>query len=465
MRIVTALAPAWTTDWIAPEARRKLREARHRAAACDAARDRRRAASAGRAASPRDAVRCPRCGSLRRRELVALRLDGVQGAVSLQRLPRAVRLLQAALTRPVSKFHPLAGRRASSARRATRSPSRSTCPTRCATLFRFAARPAPDAARRHRRRGRAPLVLDLLAPCTTARCASPSSARRAASFSTWANDALRAGATRRRDAADGPLQRRARPRRSAPLSSAFAAGSGITPLLSIVKTTLAAEPRSRFTLFYGNRASATVMFRDELAALKDRYLDALQPRARAVARAAGHRAPARPHRSREGRRAARALGAARRRRHAFVCGPEGMMDAVRESLQRARRAAERASSIERFAASIPKHTHVPRPLPQAGAHRMRSDRRHRRLAARRSCWRRAEENILDAGLAQRHRAAVLVQGRRVLDLPLQARRGRGRHGRQLRARGLRSRARIHPRCQSYPVTDKVTVDFDQTGTG
>ena len=53
----------------------------------------------------------------------------------------------------------------------------------------------------------------------------------------------------------------------------FAAGSGITPLLSIVKTTLAAEPRSRFTLVYGNRASGTVMFKEELAALKDTYLD------------------------------------------------------------------------------------------------------------------------------------------------------------------------------------------------
>ena len=51
--------------------------------------------------------------------------------------------------------------------------------------------------------------------------------------------------------------------------AAFAAGSGITPLLSIIKTTLAAEPQSRFTLFYGNRASGTVMFKEELAALKD----------------------------------------------------------------------------------------------------------------------------------------------------------------------------------------------------
>ena len=54
---------------------------------------------------------------------------------------------------------------------------------------------------------------------------------------------------------------------------AFAAGSGITPVFSIVKTTLLAEPHSKFTLFYGNRASSTVMFRDDLADLKDAFLD------------------------------------------------------------------------------------------------------------------------------------------------------------------------------------------------
>ena len=53
---------------------------------------------------------------------------------------------------------------------------------------------------------------------------------------------------------------------------AFASGSGITPILSLVKTTLAVEPRSRFTLIYGNRASSSVIFKDELEDLKDRYL-------------------------------------------------------------------------------------------------------------------------------------------------------------------------------------------------
>jgi len=53
---------------------------------------------------------------------------------------------------------------------------------------------------------------------------------------------------------------------------AFAAGSGITPILSIVRHVLETEPLSRFTLVYGNRSSSSVMFRDELQDLKDRYL-------------------------------------------------------------------------------------------------------------------------------------------------------------------------------------------------
>jgi ring-1,2-phenylacetyl-CoA epoxidase subunit PaaE len=51
----------------------------------------------------------------------------------------------------------------------------------------------------------------------------------------------------------------------------IAAGSGITPMLSIAESVLAADPRSAVTLFYGNRRTRTVMFADELADLKDLY--------------------------------------------------------------------------------------------------------------------------------------------------------------------------------------------------
>lgn len=56
----------------------------------------------------------------------------------------------------------------------------------------------------------------------------------------------------------------------------IAAGSGITPILSIVATTLEVEPRSRVSLIYANRTHASVMFLEEVEDLKDRYPDRLQ---------------------------------------------------------------------------------------------------------------------------------------------------------------------------------------------
>jgi ring-1,2-phenylacetyl-CoA epoxidase subunit PaaE len=52
----------------------------------------------------------------------------------------------------------------------------------------------------------------------------------------------------------------------------FAGGSGITPVISLIRTALKAEPGSRFTLLYGNRDSSSVIFLDALADLKDRYM-------------------------------------------------------------------------------------------------------------------------------------------------------------------------------------------------
>lgn len=53
---------------------------------------------------------------------------------------------------------------------------------------------------------------------------------------------------------------------------AFAGGSGITPVMSLIKTALRTEPDSRFTLFYGNRDASSIIFLEDLAAIKDRYL-------------------------------------------------------------------------------------------------------------------------------------------------------------------------------------------------
>ncbi len=54
---------------------------------------------------------------------------------------------------------------------------------------------------------------------------------------------------------------------------AFAAGSGITPILSIIRTALATEPKSNFTLVYGNRNRGSIIFKEALEALKNRFIN------------------------------------------------------------------------------------------------------------------------------------------------------------------------------------------------
>ena len=56
----------------------------------------------------------------------------------------------------------------------------------------------------------------------------------------------------------------------------IAGGSGITPVMSLVRTLLSEEPGSRFTLFYGNKDSSSIIFLEALANLKDKYLDRLE---------------------------------------------------------------------------------------------------------------------------------------------------------------------------------------------
>jgi len=93
-------------------------------------------------------------------------------------------------------------------------------------------------------------------------------------FSTWANE----------DLAPGMVLEAMEPMGSfhTPIAAdqartylGFAGGSGVTPVLSILKTVLAREPHSSFTLVYANRGVNTIMFREELEDLKNTYMDRL----------------------------------------------------------------------------------------------------------------------------------------------------------------------------------------------
>jgi len=281
-------------------------------------------------------------------------------------------------------------------------------------------------------------------------------------FSTWANEALAAGATLDVMPPMGhfnvPLDATARRH-----YLGFAAGSGITPLLSIVKTTLAAEPLSRFTLFYGNRASGTVMFKEELAALKDVYLERFNL-AHVLSREAQDidLLHGRIDRDKAGALLDHWVRLADIDT-AFVCGPEGMMEAVIEALK-ARGFPDSRIKVERFASSIPKHQHVARPLPEAAASECEvtviidGSRKSFLLE-------REKESILDAGL------------RNGIELPYSC---KGGVCSTCRCRLIEGEVDMDVNfaledyevargfilsCQSYPATDRVLIDFDQTGTG
>jgi ring-1,2-phenylacetyl-CoA epoxidase subunit PaaE len=94
-------------------------------------------------------------------------------------------------------------------------------------------------------------------------------------FSNWANDNLKPGMTIEVMAPHGSFTWDF-DSRAANHYVGFAGGSGITPVMSLLKTALLTEPDSGFTLFYGNRDSSSVIFLEALAQLKNRFMDRLQ---------------------------------------------------------------------------------------------------------------------------------------------------------------------------------------------
>ena len=93
-------------------------------------------------------------------------------------------------------------------------------------------------------------------------------------FSTWANENLKPGMVLEAMEPAGTFHTAITPE-VAKTYVGFAGGSGITPVLSILKTVLEEEPRSKFTLVYANRKVNTIMFREELEDLKNQYMGRL----------------------------------------------------------------------------------------------------------------------------------------------------------------------------------------------
>ena len=276
-------------------------------------------------------------------------------------------------------------------------------------------------------------------------------------FSTWINDQVQAGHTLEVMPPMGHFNVPLDPRRRRHYLG-FAAGSGITPLLSIIKTTLHAEPESRFTLFYGNRSSAAVIFREELSDLKDRYLERFNL-VYVMSREAQDIAVLNGRIDQQKTDALLTHWVDLEGIHtAFVCGPDGMMQAVSKSLQ-AHGFPKPRIKIELFAASIPRHEHKTHAAPEPG-HTECAVTAIIDGAARQFTLEKARDNIIDGALKQGVELpysckggvcstcrAKLVSGEVDMDVNFALEDYEVARGFILC-------------CQSYPVTDTVVVDFD-----
>ena len=168
-------------------------------------------------------------------------------------------------------------------------------------------------------------------------------------FSTWANTQLQVGTVLACMPPDGRFGVR-RPR--AVHRVGFAAGSGITPILSILRHSLETSAHSRFTLVYGNRRMGSVMFNEALQDLKDRYTDrltlihVLSRQAQEVPLLEGRI---------DGPKVQALINAflpVPSLEEVFVCGPEGMIEDTEAALRQAGVKPERIHS-ERFTSSTP----------------------------------------------------------------------------------------------------------------
>lgn len=113
---------------------------------------------------------------------------------------------------------------------------------------------------------------------------------------------------------------------------AFAAGSGITPIMSILRATLEGEPESRFVLFYANRKQNTTMFIDELQALKNRFTERLQLYFLFTQEEQEFPIFSGRLDSEKTRELYRTFCCGLQPHEAFVCGPDTMLDSVRDAL-------------------------------------------------------------------------------------------------------------------------------------
>ena len=153
-------------------------------------------------------------------------------------------------------------------------------------------------------------------------------------FSTWANTHLKAGDTLETMPPMGNFALEIDPADEQTYVG-FAAGSGITPVLSILKTVLERAPKAKFILFYGNRKTNSIIFKSELEDLKDVHMGRLEVHHVLSREDQGNDMLfGRIDEARAAQFVAQIPGVKEAAGH-FLCGPEAMIKGVQSALEQA----------------------------------------------------------------------------------------------------------------------------------
>ena len=237
---------------------------------------------------------------------------------------------------------------------------------------------------------------------------------------------------------------------------AFAAGSGITPVFSIIKSTLLAEPDSDFTLFYGNRSTSSVMLRNELGDLKDRFLSRftlvhILTRERQESDLLYGRI--------DGAKCHDLLGrwvALSELDNAFLCGPESMIEEVKSALIKS---GVPASKIRFELFNAPKNgapaTHISAPTEQCDVTVILDG------IERKFTMPKGTESILKAGLHHGIDLRYGCQGGVCASCRAHLRSGQVDMDAHYGLEDYEIDQGFILTCQSYPRTNELVVDFDK----
>ena len=273
-------------------------------------------------------------------------------------------------------------------------------------------------------------------------------------FSGWANSQLKSGDEIEVLTPDGRFFTLLDPAQSRHYV-AFASGSGITPVISLIRTTLVREPRSRFTLLYGNRNQASTLFHEELEDLKDRYLSRftlynLFSREQQDIELFNGRLDADKVRV-----LTDTLLPVTDIDQAFICGPGGMIDSVESALVDAGLPRGQIH-VERFGVpdSAPQHHAEPGDAPHALV-TVILDGVKREIA-----FRRDTPSILDAALAAGIELPYSCKGGMCCTCRGKVLAGEVRMDKNYSLEQRDLDAGFVLTCQAHPLTERVTISYD-----